>query len=177
MAIGESSDWQEAYGEQDQDGNLVNMPLVEDNLEWPGNLTAFMDMQLADAELDGVAVTSFTFNSLAMETAILGLPSTAGIIQGWTAYVTLSACVVPTGQTIPGPGGGLLASPGAGVVLATSITLGANKLAELVDAQPVADAKKSEFPKLLQEATAMLQYTVTGVDSASKPLTGVVDIK
>ena len=181
MSFGSSTDWQDAFGEKDEDGNLVNMPLVTDNKDWPKNLTNFMGSQLATTVLENVTVptgsSSFVFYPNAMQSTLLANPSNTGITDGWAAYFTGSTVTVPTGATLPGATGGTLSGVGVGTVIASSIVLGKTHLAKLATAALVAEADKSEFPKLLQEACRMITYTVTGTNAAGNPINATVGIQ
>ena len=181
MSFGKASDWQETWGEPELDeegketGQLKNMPLSDNNKEWPGNLVSFLDLVLEDTILkeidDG---ESFVWQSALAKSAIEASPNTAGIVQGWTAYVTTATCTIPSGVKL---GSQTLSGPGVGVVLATSVTAGAAKLGGLATAEGTADAKKSEFPKLLHEATSEIIFTITGTDTSGNPVATAIGIE
>lgn len=181
MSFGSASDWQDTWGDPELDekgeetGQLKNMPLVDDNTEWPGNLTAFLDLVMEDTILQGIDKgETFVWQSTLAKNAMVASPNTAGIVQGWTAYVTTATCVVKKGSTVDGKP---LASDGVGAIFPGSVTLGAAKLSGLATAEATADAKKSAFPKLLQEATSQIQFVVSGADASGNPLVATVGIE
>ena len=181
MSFGDASDWQDTWGEPELDengeetGQLANMPLAANNDEWPGNLISFLDLVLTDTILKGVDDgESFVWQSALGKGAIEASPNTAGIVQGWSAYVGTATCTVPSGTKL---GEQTLSGPGVGAVLPTSVTLGAAKLAGLADAAPTADPQKSEFPKLLHEATSEIQFAITGADASGNAIAATLGIE
>ena len=181
MSFGEASGWQDTWGEPELDengketGQLKNMPLSDNNEEWPGNLISFLDLVLEDTILKGIDDgESFVWQSALGEAAIAASPNTAGIVQGWSAYVGTATCTVPSGVEV---GGQTLSGPGVGAVIPASVTLGAAKLGGLATAEPTADPQKSEFPKLLHEATSEIQFAITGADSSGNAIAATLGIE
>ena len=198
MSFGSEQDWADSFGEEDNEGNLVNMPMAANNDDWPSNLTNFITLQLEDISLEDDAGGEFTFFPQAMETGLKADPSVVGIFQGITAYIGTSTVIVPADTElggIVGPSavpGGTLASPGAGVLDPTSVVDALAKLGTLVPAEgdsppsvsgglgaaePTNDATKSAFPKLMQQCFSELRYTVSGVNAKGDPIGGILGVE
>ena len=198
MSFGSEQDWADSFGEEDAEGELVNMPLAADNEEWPTNLTDFITLQLQDISLEGEVGGTFTFFAAAMEAGLKADPSIVGIFTGITAYIGTSTVVVPQGTELGGltvptvVPGGTLASPGAGVLDPTSVVDALAKLGTLVPAEgdspprvegglgaaePTNDATESAFPKLMQQCFSELRYVCTGVNAKGDPIAGILGVE
>ncbi|MBH57696.1 MAG: hypothetical protein CMJ82_10980 [Planctomycetaceae bacterium] len=99
----------------------------------------------------------------------------------------LDGLTVPT--VVPG---GVLASPGAGVLDPTSVVDALAKLGTLVPAEgdsppsvsgglgaaePTNDATQSAFPKLMQQCFSELRYVCTGVNAKGDPIGGILGVE
>ena len=62
MSFGSEQDWADSFGEEDNEGNLVNMPMAANNDDWPTNLTNFITLQLEDISLENGVGGEFTFS-------------------------------------------------------------------------------------------------------------------
>ena len=188
MSFGSEDDWGDTFGEKNEAGELVNMPLVEDNKEWPSNLAKFLTKALEDISLENDQGGTFTFFEPAMITATLADPSILGIIAGVAAYIGLSTVVVPKGTEL---GGKPIASPGVGALEVTSLATALLELGTpsvddegettlsggLADAEPKGEAKDSEFPRLMQKCFSKLKYACTGVDASGNAAAGVLGVE
>ena len=198
MSFGSEQDWADSFGEEDNEGNLVNMPMAASNDDWPSNLTNFITLQLENISLENGVGGEFTFFPQAMEAGLKADPSIVGIFTGITAYIGTSTVIVPANTQLDGivgppvVPGGKLASPGAGVLEPTSVVDALAKLGTLVpaegdnppsvsgglaDAEPTNDATESAFPKLMQQCFSELRYAVTGVNAKGDPIGGILGVE
>src|SRR5690606_16770869 len=89
-----------------------------------------------------------------------------GFATAWETAILATPIVVGPGSSVGSPSPPTTFSVVASTILTpASIAAGKAKILELVTAPAVADATQSEFPVKFREATLLLKFTSTGLDS------------
>ena len=124
----------------------------------------------------------FTFNSAIFQTQLSALmpvnnavAGITGFANAWEAAILASTVLVAPGSALVPPSPPTIFSVVAtSIIDAPSIALGKLKLLELVSAPQVPDANDSQFPEKFRDATMLLTFTVTGINSIAPVPTPLV---
>lgn len=162
---------------------LAALPKVTDT-SWAQNFANWYFSMISGISPDPAAFVPvgfvFTFPTPLFASQLQTLPPVADAVAGitgfanaWETALNGTTIVVGPGSAIPPPSPTTIFSA---VFTATidppSIAAGKAKLLELVTAPPVANPLDSQFPIKFREATLLLTFTVTGLDSQPPPSAG-----
>lgn len=174
MAIDSLNIWQDEW---------ANLPKVNDD-SWKSNLGDYIESRIANLKLLSYVPNtniSFSFNKTLFVDSLTGIDSGLGngaIVIGEAFKTAILASnltlVVPIsiGNLSPTT---LYSSISSVIFDPASALLASSKIAELVNAQPVADALDSEFPVKLREAVLLVTATITGTDSTAPTPIPLID--
>lgn len=155
---------------------LEALPKVADP-SWSLSFAGWYADMIANIEPDPLTFVAsgflFTFPTPIFAAGLSSLAPTVdpvagilGIANAWETALLASLIVMGPGSILSPPSPATTFSVvAASIIDIPSIALGKAKLLELATSPPVADAQDSEFPVKFREATLLLTFTATGVNS------------
>lgn len=174
MAIDSLNIWQDGW---------AALPKVNDD-SWKANLGDYIESRIASLKLLSYVPNtniSFSFNKTLFVASLTGIDSGLGngavvIGEAFKTAILASTLALVVPISIGNPLPATTYSAVSSVIFdSASALLASSKIAELVNAPPVTEAKNSEFPVKLREAALLLTATISGTDTTTPTPLPLID--